>query len=401
MKALGDRGARRRTAPVLPSRLPAVLLVSALAAGCDDTVQPLHEDENAVFSMVGYLDLMADTQWVRVMPIRETLFLGPDPIDAVVTLEHLGSGRVVTLNDSLFAFSGGPLDGVAHVHNFWTTEPLEAEASYRLRAARSDGASSTAVVVMPPELEMLFLDHGSNRRRGPPLGRLHVRAERVLFLEILYTVGTPSTDGRDILPATPVAAGAHWTFTSGVPGTQGIGVNADSLPRPDLVDMFRWEIRIVTGRSDWPYHPGLSDPAVTLPSTMPSNVENGLGFVGGVATRRIPFDYCDPLEALPDGGPSCTTRFDTRSASIAGRVIEAPCGEPHAIAAVRLTERFAGGGSVIRAWKTGWGGEYRFDGIEPDAELFLEVGSEAPVQLPPLAPGERYTVDDILVEAGC
>lgn len=401
MKALGDRGARRPTAPVLSSRLLAALLASALAAGCDDAVQPLHEDGNAVFSMVGYLDLMSDTQWVRVMPVRETLFLGPEPIDAVVTLEHLGSGRIVTLNDSLFVFTGAPLDGVAYAHNFWTTEPLEAEASYRLRAARSDGASSTAIVVMPPELEMLFLDHGANRRRGPPLGRLQVRAERVLFLEILYTVGRLSTDRPDTLPTTPVAAGAHWTFTTPVPGTQGVGVNADSLPRPDLVDMYRWEIRVVTGRSDWPYHPGLSDLTVTLPNTMPSNVENGLGFVGGVATRRIPFDHCEPLEAWPDGGPSCTTPFDARSASIAGRVIGEPCGEPHAMATIRLTERFAGGGAVIRTWKTGWYGEYRFEGIEPDAELLLEVGSEAPVGLPPLAAGERYPVEDIFVAAGC
>ena len=382
-------------------RLLAALLAAACAGGCDDTVQPLQEDGDAIFSMFGYLDLEADTQWVRVMPVRETLFLGPEPIDAVVTLEHMGSGRIVTLNDSLFAFPGGPLDGVAYAHNFWTTEPLEAEASYRLTSARSDGASSTAVVVMPPELEILLLDYGGNRRPGPPLVQLLVRAERVLFVEILYTVGRLFGDPPDTLPTSPVAGGDHWTFTSPVPGTQGLGLNADSLPRPDLLDMKRREIRIVSGRPDWPYHDGLSDLTVTLPSTMPSNVENGLGFVGGVATRRIPFDACDALAVRPGGVETCTTVINARSPSIAGRVIREACGEPHTLATVRLTERFAGGGAVVRTWTTGWGGEYRFEGLEPDSELVLEVSPAAPVQLPPLSPGERYHVEDIFVAAGC
>lgn len=398
MRALGDRGAGRPAVSVLRFRLLAAALAIAFAGGCDDTVQPLHEDEDAIFSMFGYLDLGADTQWVRVMPVRETLFLDPEPIDAVVTLEHVGSGRTVTLSDSLFAFVGGPLEGVAYAYNFWTTEPLEAEATYRLRSERSDGASSTAVIVMPPALDVLFLDDGKGRR-GPPLGQLQVRAERVLFVELLYTVGKLSTDRTDTLPATPVAAGSHWTFAIPGPGTEGVGVNADSLPLPDLVDMERWEILVVTGRLDWPFHPGLSDLTVLLPNTMPSNVESGLGFVGGVATRRIPFDACDVLTPRPDGEPSCATRLDARSASVAGRVMREPCGDPHTLATIRLTETLAGG-AVIRTWKTGWRGDYRFVGIEPGAELRLEIGAEA-VELPPLVDGERYTVDDISVAAGC
>ena len=401
MKGIPDRAARRPPVPVRSSGLVAAVLATAFAGGCDDTVQPLLEDESAIFSMVGYLDLRADTQWVRVMPVRETLFLGPEPIDAVVTLEHMGTGRIVTLNDSLFTFAGGPLDGVAHAHNFWTTEPLEAEATYRLSAVRSDGASSTALVAMPPDLEILFLESGGNHLRGPPLGRLQVRAERVLFVEILYAMARVSGDAPDTRPGTTIPGGDHWTFTTSVPGTVGIGINTDTLIRPGLLDMERREVRIVTGRPDWPYHAGLSDLTITLPNTSPSNVENGLGFVGGVATWTIPFDACNPLETRPDGEGPCATLFDARSASIEGRAIREPCGDPHAWATVRLTETFAGGGSMIRTWKTGWRGEYRFEGIEPGSQLLLRVIPEAPVELPPLAPGERYTVEDILVPAGC
>ena len=40
--------------------------------------------------------------------------------------------------------------------------------------------------------------------------------------------------------------------------------------------------------------------------------------------------------------------------------------------------------------------DYRFEGIEPGAELLLTVGPEAPaLRLPVLGPGERFVIDDI------
>jgi hypothetical protein len=83
--------------------------------------EPFAENAVGPFAIFGYLDLRADTQWVRLMPIRRNLIPTPDPIDAIVTLEHLGTGRVVMLRDSLFAFTDGKSGGVGYAHNFWTT----------------------------------------------------------------------------------------------------------------------------------------------------------------------------------------------------------------------------------------------------------------------------------------
>lgn len=381
--------------------LVAALLASALALGCDDTVQPFLEDENAIFSMYGYLDLRADTQWVRVMPVRQTLLLGPDPIDAVVTLEHLGSGRVVTLHDSLVTFVDPRLGGAAYAHNFWTTERLEPEASYRLRAARSDGASTTALIVMPPELEILFRANGTGRRHGVGLARLEVRGERLLFVETLYAMGREVGDPPDTVPAGPIVITDHTTYATDVPGTHGLTVNTDTLVRPGLLDALRQDIRVVTGPADWPFDSELPDLTITLPHTAPSNVENGLGFVGGVASWTIAYDSCDVLEPRAGGIESCTARFNGQSASVAGKVIREPCGDPHFLTPVRLTERFADGGVVVRTWKTGWQGEYVFEGLEAGSEFLVEVGGEAAVPVPPLAPGERYAVADISVPVGC
>jgi hypothetical protein len=99
------------------------------------------------------------------------------------------------------------------------------------------------------------------------------------------------------------------------------------------------------GRDD-PCRVDLPDAVVTLPGTMPSNVEQGFGFVGGVGTRTIPFHRCGVLAASADRESPCTIRYNSQSASISGRVIREPCGTPYELADIRLTERFAGGGTI-------------------------------------------------------
>jgi hypothetical protein len=384
----GPRG-RRARAGVMRGIL-ASLLASALAAGCDRPFHPFEENTHGPFSMLGYLDLNADTQWVRVMPVRQSLLAGPEPIDAVVTLEHLGTDRTVTLRDSLFRFTDARLDGVAYAHNFWTTERLEGNARYRLRAVRSDGASTTALIDMPGDLEFTFLNLRDT-------AWVEVRAERVLFVETIHAMKSASGDPGGILvkrqlPAAPTPdPRLHVLAVDGVPPFK------EGLEGAD-----RTELHIAAARSDWPYNRELSDLTISLPSTMPSNVENGLGFVGGVATRTVPFHRCTVLRARPDGRHTCALTYSRQSASVAGRVIRQPCGRPHALADIRLTQRSMSGGAVLLRWKTGWHGEYRFEGIEPGAELVLQLGSGTPaVHLPRLAAGQRYTVQDISVGEGC
>jgi hypothetical protein len=108
------------------------------------------------------------------------------------------------------------------------------------------------------------------------------------------------------------------------------------------------------------------------------------------------------LTARPGPRSACETVYDAQSATVAGRVIRAPCGDPRRMEQIRLTERFAGGGAALRTWKTGWDGRYWFEGLEPGSELTLDAGpATVAVQLPPLAPGQQYGVPDIAVPGGC
>jgi hypothetical protein len=369
------------------------LLATLLAGGCDRPFQPVPEIQEEPFWLFGYLDVMADTQWVRVMPVRQNLLTNPDPIDAHVTLEELGSGRIVTLNDSLFRFRDERLGSVAYAHNFWTTERLEPKKRYRIRAVRADGDSTTATVEMPAALEFSFL----NFEGGGDTARVEVRAERVLFVEMIHGMRNLANE-----PAGVIVKRQPPTQSTGDPGVQALDIDESPPFQMGLEEIGRVELRIVSARSDWPFDPALSDFDVTFPDSMPSNVENGVGFVGGVATWTIPFHRCTVLAVGPGTRHPCTVTYNAQSASIAGRVVRQPCNKPHQLADVRLTETGAADDAISLSWKTGWDGAYRFEGLEPGADLVLDLGpGTAALQLPRLSPGQRYAVPDVVVSAGC
>ena len=244
------RRGRAAPAAAMP-RLAAAMLLGTLAGGCDYPFHPYQDDHDAPFSMIGYLDQKADTQWVRVMPVRQNLLLDPGPIDAVVTLEEVATGRTVTMNDSVFSFTDPRLEGVAYAHNYWTTERLEPEATYRLKAVRSDGASTTATIALPPELAFTYLNDAVDE---PGVVFLRFHAEHVLSVDVLHTVMHRSGE-----PAARVAVRQNAPIPTTEPGYLATNVDASGTIPDDLSDVVRLEIRIVSSRADWPYLPKLSD----------------------------------------------------------------------------------------------------------------------------------------------
>jgi hypothetical protein len=374
----------------------AAALACVVFAGCDRPFKPYLENTDVPFSIFGYLDLGADTQWVRVMPVRQNLFLGPEPIDATVTLQKVG-GEPVTMHDSLFSFTDPKLEATAYAHDFWTAERLEPGATYELRAVRSDGAATTARIVMPPALEFSLL-------HARDAGELRVKAAKVLAVDLIYTMGERYSTpwGDSIRPAPSVSERAPAAIPTSDPATQEVGFAVNGASAPGAIyDMDRAEVRVTAAGADWPYDARLSDLEATLPGLMPSNVEGGFGFVGGVATWTVPFYHCEELAPRAGGKRACQLTYNAQSASIVGRVIGKPCGHPPHLPDVDLTEKFADGGAVSLGWKAAWDGSYRFEGLEPGAGLTLEAGTGAPVELPPLAPGQRYVVGDLSLPGGC
>jgi hypothetical protein len=373
--------------------LAVFLLAGVVGGGCERPFQPFLESSKDPFWIFGYLDLEADTQWVRVMPVRQSVLTEPGPIDAVVTLEKVGSGRVVELKDSLFSFEDPNLQAVRYAHNFWTTEPLEPNTRYVLRAAQSDGSVSVATIDMPAAVEFTFL----NLESSHDTAYVEIHGERVLFEDVIHAMKNSADD-----PAGSVVVRQPKPFATGAPGTFASYPIGVPVERVGLRDVGRTELRIATARADWPFDPGLSDLDITVPGKMPTNIENGVGYVGGVANWTVPFNRCSVLSPRAAGLQSCVLSFNTRSASISGQVSRTPCGEPHALAEIRLVESFPDGGSISLRWKTDWNGRYRFEGLEPGTDLILILGpGTSPVHLPSLAPGQRYIVQDLTVPFDC
>lgn len=122
----------------------ALLLALLASAGCDNTVDPFTESDR-YFTVFGYLDTGADTQYVRVIPLRQDL----DPeaertIDARVTLTDVQTGHTFTLRDSLITFSGGRYGHVYHL----PLHPVPGH-TYRLSVERADGLAATAETTVP------------------------------------------------------------------------------------------------------------------------------------------------------------------------------------------------------------------------------------------------------------
>lgn len=147
-KAVSDKHWRR-----LIDLSSLLLAATVLFAGCETHVDPFRPLDDRVFSIFGVINPAADTQFIRVEALADPVRVGSAPeIDAVVALEHIESGRVVTLRDSLMVIGVNRVP----VHNFWTAEPITPGATYRITATRSDGAASsatTSVPAAPPEFE--------------------------------------------------------------------------------------------------------------------------------------------------------------------------------------------------------------------------------------------------------
>lgn len=270
---------RHRFLPLLAG-FGAVALAAALA-GCESSFDPF-EESGISFSIFGYVDVAADTQFVRVSALRQSAY-EDEPVDAVVTLEDLTRGRTATLQDSVVRFGSG-----AVAHNFWTAEAVEPGTAYRLTATGPDGATATAAFETPPQFPNPTLESGITIYSSPEFPPM---AQAVFFtgieafadLRVTYVLEEPRTTvvisyvdriirtGED---THSVAFGAYEDVQRALSGAPG-----ELCPRLRSAEIF-----VAATTEAWPDLGSLDPETRALPATA-SNVEGGLGFVGGVITR--------------------------------------------------------------------------------------------------------------------
>lgn len=256
--------------------LPLVVLLWTISIGCESTFEPLKENDY-VFSISGYLDATADTQWVRVMPVRDSLLFEPSPIDATVTLDEIGSNKSTTMNDSLFSYLDG---GGSYAHVFWTTMDLLPEHTYRLTAERSDGMSSSAEVTIPSDFPTPMVQEN--------FVYIHNSIDRLGDVQSVY-------HGRDSFSGTVrIKTYSHFrpedTTRTGL-DFHSVYIDQSKEDLTGFPPVVKSLIFVAAVGPDYHNFGSIDENVLAIPDGA-SNIENGLGYLAGIVSKTIPFQSC-------------------------------------------------------------------------------------------------------------
>lgn len=261
-----------------------ILFVFLNAFGCENTFEPLQENDQYKFTLYGSVDLHADTQWLRVMPIGESLVpTDPESYGTEVVLIRERTGDSTALNDSLFVFGSNTF-----AWNYHTTEVLHPNEEYTVVATAPDGGQSRATVTVPSVLPVPEIDY--NYERDGETGIIEgTNADPFVTLEMRYWVQRGCGASETFLTI------SHLDDIRTFPdGEYRVIIDNDHTINQELTGSIFGNFRVnhrelfmVTAREEeWPDFSVLTDEEIVLPEVV-SNVENGTGLVAGIASRRI------------------------------------------------------------------------------------------------------------------
>ncbi|MEM1126455.1 MAG: hypothetical protein AAGI71_07375 [Bacteroidota bacterium] len=308
-----------------------------LHAGCEADVSPL-VGEDRYYSLYGVLNPRTDTQTVVVFPIESTLRTLPEEsLDARFTSVEQETGQTVVWQDSILSTEQGA------VHVFWAPFQAQFGSAYELNVERSDGATSSVSLQVPPEAAFEI----GPATLGPPVTQtVFVRpdVERLAQVRVTYVVralippnifrGSPDLIADERPPGGPgtgpppppdslvvQTANARFDYTEfadlgGSEWALEIDLGGDfreirdairARARFDLgygIQIDGIFLSVVVANEAWNPPGGTFDPDVLIqPGTM-SNVEQGFGFVGAGYPMEI--FWLPPQDILERAGFSFT-----------------------------------------------------------------------------------------------
>lgn len=267
-----------------------ILTMAFIAAitfnGCDQSFEPFQENDRYAFSINGYLDASVDTQWVRVMPVRHSFLLSPEPLDVTVTLEHLGTGGEMSiLNDSLFYYGQN-----AYAWNFWTTMNLQPAQTYRLSAEGPDGSVSMVTVTLPDDFPdpVIEIDLEENEEYILVTGvenLADVHSSHELYHELSNVTSVFSFNHHQDSLANFSQSDRHMVLLNPSEAREYLETYIEQNPYTVL----QREVYVASAGPEWHFFPNLVEEVIELPDGI-SNVENGVGYVVGIVSKRVPWE---------------------------------------------------------------------------------------------------------------
>lgn len=250
--------------------LPLTLFLILVLAACDNSFEPINEEPTDFFAIFGFLDTAADTQFVRVSPLRETLEPSGD-LAARVSSFLIGTGEEVAWQDSLVVLD----DGEAGLL-FYAQLPVEPGDSYRLEVRGDDGEVTRALTQVPLRVRLdpgpVTMDFNDRLAQQVTLVDLQ-RVPR--SMNILYRVTPPgATDTVTVRLPLFVFSSSSGSIVVRVPleTDREEVLSRLQVPQHDstvVLHSLGLEIEQLSGEWETP--------------GAPVNIENGFGFFGSVA----------------------------------------------------------------------------------------------------------------------
>lgn len=273
-------------------RLFGFVLGILIVAACDESFQPFQENDKYAFSIYGYLDASADTQWIRVAQARQEFDTPPAVPDIQVTLEHLESGEMMGMEDSLFKSEGD-----FYYLNFWTTMNIDPGKTYLVKAENQEVRESSVTVTIPEEFPTPVIRPGEKTHPLYIDGNVeHIADVQTRWYVLLKTSGFKkkkmfSFSYRNEIERKQIYGGIYGVTLKTEFEREQI-IRQTLLPPDGEIEVLHRQVFIASGGPEWNEEiPLMDDPLYGLPDSF-SNVEDGLGYVVGVVSKVIPYRSC-------------------------------------------------------------------------------------------------------------
>ncbi len=289
-----------RVSKKIISRLLVCIFLATILAGCENSFEPIKENNLYNYSMYGILDLTADTHWVRVMPLRNTIFRDSIGNDATVRLIRESTGQTEQLEDTLLRLAQN-----TYVWNFWTTTQLQPQEDYTLTAESPEGALTFATASIPADFPAPEIYYRENTENCHII--IDSIVERLVVAEITYEFQIRHNDETTSVIRHPISHIRRVQEALG--GDSELIINNDVATLAAEYDVslsqiinLSAELLLVSADSNWTE---LDMLGADLPGEN-SNVQNGLGIVTGIVSKSFPlrptwedqqhYSICPPRE---------------------------------------------------------------------------------------------------------
>ena len=284
--------------PMVPGLAAAIaILITVAVAACETGFEPF-ADSGRSFTLLGFLDTDADTQFVRVIPLRPVVdrLFSPE-IDAVVRSIDLTSGQTTAWRDSLVRFPDS-----TYGHVFWAPLQAAPEHEYRFEVERSDGALAWAQTRVPARPGHPDSVYGALNETADFAPLFWPGVTEVIEADVRYDI-TP-IDCNTLFPARRIdrrilyqgsargtrSAGEEWRFDLDLWNDRDTLAAMAGKPFSFCARLNGLWVRLASPSAEFDPPGGVWDREVLIQPGTISNVSGGLGFVGSVARTTVPWE---------------------------------------------------------------------------------------------------------------